>query len=741
MSTATRPDDDLYRACITWDVPTIRRYAERDDAMAFLRTVQLMPSAFVSSDETGLREKRPSPLMKATIGLRAELTGDVDAATTAYRAIARLPGLRGLLGLLLLAWTSSAEPSDFAKVEQRLARITGRGSRDLHARCHAKLALWAEDHGWRELAVRHYDAAVAHAGQELLGRLESVGNFYGRDQVLRFGSASGPMTRYDWITDLVSDAARKNLDGQFKQSMRNPRTRTWTIGGGVAEGHEMQSAAFQTSWAGALWLSPQVQRRHAQLILLNSRETADVTRALALFARGGGSDVLSVVNALEGNLSASAVEELLVEQLHEGRSVMRQSIWWELCMGLWHELPSRLVATLVRDLDPSISAPDPSDASAEQLRLFGHLLLLDNKASDKAFALPRPQLGRLLRTIQPGLIRKLDPRIAAEALEAALSEEVPNWTRAGVPAVVRAWDLLPAKPRSELRDRVAAAVPTYQRSSASIVAPSLYGKADLLEALEMAVSQLSDDMANAKRGMYTGYVTQPAIEIARLVLVLGVRQPFATAALIRLATGTHVVADQRQGALTALLSLAQEGLVTEDELGPVLEGPLARLDHVFGEGDGSDEGYESLQTTALRLILRYSPELDAVLLGGSRDSSGRIRALALSTAQWLSLAGNSSGALDATLLGALYDPDAHVQALAVPPLWRGSFEDDAVRSVAKQRVQDLWSTAHIALRLAVAYEVSAGGAAPDLSLERLGDFARADRSALVRWGAESLPVP
>lgn len=740
MSTATRPDDDLYRACITWDVPAIRRWADRDDATAFLRTIQLMPSAFAGAEETGFNEKRRSPLMRATLGLRAELIGDKDAATTAYRAVARQSGIRGLLGLLLLAWTSDAEPSDFAKVEARLERITGRGSRDLRARCHAKLALWAEDHGWRELAIHHYDAAVAHAGTGLRGQLQSVGHFYGRDQILRFDSANSPVIRYDWITRLVDEAARKNLAAQFKQSMRNPRTRTWTIGERLAEGHEMQSAAFQTSWAGALWLSPQIQRRHAELILLNSRDTADVTRAVALLVRGGGTDILPIVNALEGNFTASAVEELVVEQLHQGRSVMRQHAWWELCTGLWHELPASLVTTLVADYDPTMSVPNPSDPSAEHLRLFAHLLLLSDEASDRAQGLPRLQLGRLLRTIQPGLVRRMDPSVVKAALDAAVSEEVPDWQRAGWPTLVRAWDVLPSGPRAELRQLLATAVPSPERSSAALVAPSLYERADLVQALEASVAQIDDDIAQARRGIYSGYATHPALDVARLVLALGESQPAATAALVRLAATPYGVASQRQAALNALLTLARERLVTYDELGPVWEPRRARVDGLLGDDEGSDESYERLQEAALQLTLGYARGMEGELLGGSRDASGRVRALALSTAQWLTLAGKSSFALDATILGALYDPDPYVQSLAVPALWRGSFVDESVRSVAQQRVHDLWPTAHIELRMAVAREVSAGSSS-DPSLERLAELARIDRSVLVRWEAEPSPKP
>lgn len=737
MSTAERDEDDLYRACIIWNVPAIRRH-QGDDAMAFLRTLQLLPSAFREPDVDPLA-KRMSPLRRATFGLRAELSGDPGLAKELYSIVARQRGFRGLLGLVLLAWMSDAEERDFARVEARLAKISGPGSRDVAARCHCKLATWAGDRGWPDLAAHHFKRARAAAGADLRAQLDEIGGRFGGDQVLHFGRSPGDMVRLPWITAWADEAARKSVEEEFKRSFRSPWTRTWTFGRSSPEGLSIQSAELQASWAGALWMLPGIQRQHAALLLTQTRETQEVARGLALWVRGGGATPGRLIDFLEGHLTKDSLVELLVAQLHMGQSVTRVEHWWEVCLALWSELPSEVIDSLVERFAAPSGELDPHDDAVKGLTLFSYLLLQSQRATVRAQQLSEQQVAVLLRMMAPGVIDRLPLALIERGLRAALADDESPWRDVGWSGLARGWSRLSAEASAAFRPGVATRLPLQDVPEAAALAPGLLDGEILETALDDAVAQVESDVTDASRGLYSGRFREPAASVQRLVRALGVPRPRATAALVGQASSPAAAPIQRQAALGALVSLARNGLLGGETVEPALE-RMSNSAHAFmGDDEGADRQYEDLQRTALRLGLRYDERFDGLLLAASRDPSTRVRILAITTVAWLAADVASSGALDATLLGALYDPNPHVQTYAVPTLWRGRFTSEVVRRTALDRVVDLWPTAHLDFRVAVARETSSAVAAGAQS-EKLRAWSREDRSLLVRWAADHREV-
>lgn len=732
VSTAKRGEDDLYRACITWDVPAIRRDGS-DEAMAFLRTMQLLPSAFAEQD-VDPRTERMSPLRRATFGLRAELSGDSVLAKELYSAVARQSGLRGLLGQLLLAWTSDAKERDFARVETRLGNLSGPGSRDVAARCHCKLATWAGDHGWRDRAAHHFERARTAAGADLRAQLDEIGHWFGADQVLHFGRPRGDMVLFPWIDAWADAAARKSVEEEFKRSFRSPWTRYWTFGSSSGEGMDIQSAELQASWTGALWLLPAIQREHAALLLTQPRATKDVARGIALWVRGGGATPGRLIDFLEGHLTQNSIEELLVTQLHQGLSVARTELWWESCLALWSELPAQVVDSLIERFVAPLDDLDPNDEAVTGLTLFGYLLPQSERAAIRAQQLSDEQLAVLLRVLAPGVVDRLPPSIVERGLLAALADEDGRWRGVGWPALARAWWRLPAEAGARLRPRVAERLPRQDVPEAATIAPGLLRSDVLNRALDEAVTQVAQDVKDASRGRFSGRLREPATNVQRLVSALDVPRPYATAVLVRQAGSPVAAPVQRQAALAALISLARDSLLAYEDVEPALagvDGPVLTL----MADDEADRRYEDVQRAALHVALRYDERFDGVLLAASRDPSTRVRVLAVSTVTWLTAEIASSGALDATLLGALYDPHPRVQSFAVPALWRGRFASEVVRRTAQDRVVEVWPTAHLDFRAAVAQEMSSAVKADDRS-RMLAAWSREDRSVLVRWAAE-----
>ena len=312
---------------------------------------------------------------------------------------------------------------------------------------------------------------------------------------------------------------------------------------------------MQASWAGVLWLIPPIQRQHAALILARSRDPADVARATSLWVRGGGRSPKELIDAYEGFLTEKAVADLLLAQLHEGRSVPERSAWLETCHALWGEMPESLVSNLVNAYEGPPSGLRPHDHGAADLSLFGKLLIRSTSAVDKALAFEEWQLALLARVLPVSLLEEVDRTLLKVCLEAAVSvsdEDQGEWASVGWPVLARIWELLAESERESLREAVSSRLPSTAIPQIAISARDLVRRETIHKILKSETKELRQEIANAHRGHFTGWASEPTTNVARLLRALGRAETDAVDALVDMAIEPRATPAQRQAALAAL---------------------------------------------------------------------------------------------------------------------------------------------------------------------------------------------
>lgn len=728
MKTDKVTDETVYRACITWNIPALRGTG-RDDVEHFMRTIQLLPSAFQETDAT---PKRMSPIRRASEGLKVELLGDAGTAREHYEIVSKKKGSAGLLGALLIAWMANATEKDFARVERKLTGLSGPGSRDIIARSHCKLATWALDHGWVERSAYHFEEARSHAGQNLRLTLEQIGHWFGHDRAFFLKQVRDDMSTFPWIDEWADEAARKYVERQLRDSVKSPWSRTWSFGSSSPEGHDIQSAEMQASWAGALWKLPRINRQHAALVLAKSDDPSDVARGIGLWAKGSGQNVNELISANETHLTEETIEDLLVNQLHNGRSVRDRGTWLDILHALWAELPAQLVDNFVRDYQgPSPDVRPHSGPGVKELSLFAKFLVRSASAVSAAYKFGDWEAGLLARAMRPELLDQLPPKLPGRLLEAAISADVlanDDWAATGWPSVLRCWTLTDQQAKSNLRDSLAAALPDAAVSTAAIVAPGLVDERRLADRLRVTIRLLDNELEDSQAGRFTGWGQHPATELANLAIAQGRIGDGAVQRLVSIAIAPTTVSEQRRPSLSALTALAREDLIKRAQVEQAFQSVSVRSLMV----DDADLEQRLEDITRLTLMAHFGYQgSEGPLLAASRDSDTQVRLLAVRAVCALSVRGHRSASFDATLLGALYDPHPRVQAEAVPALWRGHFESGALRDVARSRLAEIFPTAHRELRATIAHQIAALDS-DDPAVGQLRRMAAHDRSWAVR---------
>ena len=724
--------DNLYRACLTWDVPLMRSIGS-DDAQLLLRAMRLQPLGPAEAAS----EKRMSPLRRSAVGLFAELSGDTEEARRHYETAARHPGLKGLLGLCLLAWMGDADQRDFDRVQRRLTSLSGRGSRDLAARVHCKLAGWSLEHGWRERAIEHYDSALRLAEGDLKRTLQGLGHRFKREQIVYFDQVRGrDTTSYRWIRAYMNDAAINAVEAHLQATIKNPWTRTWSFGGSnLVEGLDIVSAELQASWAGALWLLPGVQRTRAAMILDKSLDSDDIARAIGLWVRGSGNNIPRLIDAFEGYLTQDAVAMLVGRELHQGGSVEKPAAWIEVCQALWDQIPEDLVDAILEEYTPPSEQIDLYSEAAQELGLFAHLLCRRGEVRPYVQDFSNNQLARLTRLLPAVLVSRIDPSTAEWLLRAALGQETQqsDWGSVGWANLARLCGKLDGERRSLWADRLLSQIPTQYVPWIASEALGLVGAPTLHLALSHFKQAVQKEVDRAEQGAFSGGGQSAMTELALLLLALNERSPEANAALISAATSSATSTEQRYSALTALTWIAEAGSLGPEEASAAFD--TVPVNAFMTDNPAGDQRLEDMARIALRARLASTSEVGGLLLAGGRDSDVRVREVAIGTVSWLALKSKvPTPATDAALLGAVYDPNPGVQAAAVPAVWGAHFTDDAVQIAALRRLVESWSQAHRRLRLAIAHQVSQPSSHEAIR-QRIMDLALSDRSWQVRWSA------
>ncbi|WP_309067092.1 hypothetical protein [Microbacterium sp.] len=730
MSSADRPDDSLYSACITWDVPHIRR-AGNADALEFVRTVQLRPGSLDVAHKFD-DESRTSPMRRAVHGLRLELSGELLEARKQYGRVARQPGVRGLLGLLLIAWMPDAAESDFERVEKRLEALRD-SFVDVVAVSYAKLALWSFDSGNSARSRRYFTASREIASGEYLARLDEIAHWFGFDRVVHFGSPRTDISVMPWIQDFADSAARQAVEEEFKRSVKNPWRRSWTFGG-RGPLTEMQAAEMQASWAGAAWLMPQLLRQSAALTLGAASTSREFASGLADWVRGGGSDIADVANSVEGELDSAAIDEIFFHSLRGGANVRDPRSWLHLLHALWSEVPAAIVDAYVAEYSGPERDVAIHDESGLRLALYAKFLVRSEAAAQALWSWPPQGVSVLARALPVGLASRVDRQTARLLVESAISTGADlnkDWQSAGWSTLAR---LAESVGDQELIGEVISRVPDSDLSAVSTVFGAFVPVSRLEKVFNASVRRLRNDIEESRRGRFTGWAGSAAYDVARIIAFSEVKDERGLAVLREVADNPNSSFEQMESALRALLFLTKRGLVPQELTHGIVVGP-APFNAMADDAPADQRLLRVLRVHIDTLVHAGLHGHEALLLGASRDNSAPVRLSAIEAISNLSLSGVASSSLDAALLGALYDPAPKIQAAAVKSVVSGSFVSESLRAVAIERLVELWPLAGLEMRTTLAGVVAERERLVAPGLLSITKSARRDRSVIVQWAA------
>ena len=727
-----RSDSDrLLIAAMHFDRGAMRRSGEAA-SRSFLRVMDLRP---LSDEQSAALDQDDHPLAIAAGGLAKEVAGDVDGARLAYAALLDLPGYASLLGAQLFAWTEAATPEDFSRVESALEELQLRRG-DLVARTYAKLTTWALDLGWRDAAERYLTMAQTNARGDLRVALNVVAQWFGRPYEFGGPGVHNDLVLYPWIQANAERAAEKAVVDLVQERIRSPWTRTWRWGGFV--GSEVQTADLQASWAGALWLLPQIRQQHAALLLRTAPTGPALTQAIGLWVVGRGANAEELIDACEGQLGEDSAAELLLRQLRGGGRVLDERVWLSACLALWDQLPSGLAHDLSMTLAiaPSVAEVSPSDALALSSRLFGLLLLTSPAAWRKrAMQLDEAQMGVVLRLVSPAVASRFPSAAARRALRGFLASSGADsnaalWGTAGWTSAAR---LLQGIDDSSLTTAFQGRLPTQAIAEVAAVSPSLI-PADAVQAEMTRLAQvLEEDLTAARSGTFRGWGRDPRTTLARLMLAARKRDDVGVAALVRTAQDAAASRDQRLAALYAVRGLQEAGLITDAEARRASRHVDGRS--VVFEDKAGDVRLEALARSVIKASTDPTKESRVPLVAGSRDADSRVRSLALQAVLDLPQRAIDT-ALQAVLFGALYDPEPNVQVLGVRAVGDRRLRDPSLAQAAAGRLEEMWDSAHRDVRVAIAEASKAlTDRGPSATARRLQIRARKDRSWLVRDAA------
>jgi hypothetical protein len=722
-----RTDDPaLLRAAIEWDRPVLLG-SGHPGARSFVQVLDHLALERVFDEEP---HGSAGALALAARGLAAELNGNVRTANDAYEDLASSNDtLVSLLGLLLLAWMEKADTDDMDKVAALLK--SGAVEQRIAARCHTKLMTWAVDRGWREYAAERYADAIASAEGDLLTVLHALSPWF-RDEHVLVDRVHEATVTYPWVRGHLDYATGEALQQAVRDAARHASSRTRTLGSGT--GFSAQVAELQASWAGALWLLPEIWNRRGAILIMGSRSLEELTQGLALWVLGGGKDPERVIDNEEARFTEATATQIVVDHLKQGRRVRDLSTYVSACLALWDELAESVLEDIVRE----IPLRDSSDTFDPVFRLFA------------ALAVRTPQLWSQ-RFQELSDSAKLQ---AAANLTPAASSYLYDETRDYVLDIVtkaltgnpefgannpNTW-LLASTLLADARVRerkhgtevaqLLAAMPDYLVPVASRLAPTLIHGQRLQLATAALSSLIQDDLAGAAAGRYAGRLFDARNRYAMALVAAGEASSEQMDVLIRAALDPSSDTEQRLGALGGIRMLIEAKLMPSERARSVLD-PLPTGIWFWDQGEPGELVRAS--QLAIAVLLEESPDVDGDLLAASRSRDAEVRVLAVQAACAASRS-RSSSALDATQLGALYDPDTAVQLQGVAALAMDTIRDQSLRRAARERVMSMWYLSHRDVRQGVARAAREWMKrdSKDRIADQLLSAARKDRSWLVR---------
>lgn len=716
----------MLEAALIWDLPALGKFGPKTSL--FRSTLQLHPGAV-------LLPKR-APAGDELLGRAAELFREYATGETVSYHSFSTPARESALGLLFadlwLAWLDDSNADRRQAVVERISR--GGFSSNLRARSYVKLATWAWNQGNRDEAVTHFESAVKLARGELRRLLNDQARFFG----LRYTIGGGPFKEddllYPWITEAASSGALEGLYAPIKARARGARTRTRTLGGTDFPGQrDIDSALVQAEWAGAFWLLPQLYRTKAALILGETPVKSRLAEGLALWALGGGERPADLIDAYEADFGRGTADEILVENLSEGRRLSNEETWVSICGVLWDQVSDEVAGKLISrvPLRDEYSANYPSGVNVEALSLYAVLYLRNrNRWVQRFEELSLVLRGLTLRCMSPALVRLLPDKVARNTLGSALSSESiePQWREMGWDSIAAAVERLGAK---KWKDRLIASIPGSAIPHIAMRYEGLLPDDLIVSRFQDALSLLERVKADMDKGTYSMYATDPVVSAVHLAMALNQPSEALVNLLIEQSIAERASTDQASMAVWGLSALLRKGLTSADVL------TRASTDRP-GSGPGLWDGpiekrIEDARRAVLRIRLGTDPASELVAL--SRDPAVRVRQIAVEAALELAEQ-DASDETDLIMMGSLYDPEESVQTLASRGVVQGLVGSPEWSSVAWARVVEMWPAAHRNVRVAVMAELGDNPFSSPQAAELI-ELGKKDRSASVVFTARN----
>lgn len=668
-------------------------------------------------------------LQRIANAIGSELEGEIATARRAYEALAASPDpIERLVGLALCAWASDATTGDENRFASFVAgsKLPGR----LKAAAFGKLMTWRWERGNFDGTQEAFDAAIRYARGNHLRALHRVEPWL--HGVLR---PSGAVTTA-WIAqpnviELLAESAAEELETRLKENVRSPWTRTTTFGG--VPNRRAEAAMLQASWAGALWLIPEIRRHLATRLLLSPRHEGNAERGTILWISSGGGNAADIVRRHEPYFQAGTATKLYQLRSQLGPFMVRPAGWHEIFLAVWDEFDDATVHALIDQIPVStIDATTGTPADSAGNSLFSVLYLLDPPAWTRRFSTltDAEKLG-LAPTTSPFVLAHMPDDIPQQLLDLVFDVLEHGTPSSGL------WATLPvligrsAADDNQARIRVRALLdraPQFTAVDIAEVSPGIT-PADRLRAVVASLSeQVTQDLHAAARGTYNVYARDPHLTLGKAVAVGGGPKAPVVDLLIQTLQANRTAVDDKQAAVQGLTEIARRRGITRKVVDQIRETRVKQpVSHWSSNPDDEVRLLEVLKVACVSAAGHHAPSDTTTLIVAARDPLTRIRITALDA---LAQHGDTAdAAVQATFLSALFDPDANVQRYGVRAIKARLANQSELRDAVIDRLRRMWPDAPTTLRIEIAH------AARTLGLADVLDLAASDRSWQVRHAA------
>jgi hypothetical protein len=711
-------------AALLWDVPQLSRGST--GAQAFRDALGPPPWRF-EIDES-------NPLAVAARALVAEQEGDVEEALASYLMLGRSEGYwPALLGWCLAAFSSSPDAAD--SLGEAFRRVRQLAPSQLQARLLAKVAAFALDRNDQRTFIHALEGAIeasdeeSHLRQTLQLLAFNVGLFeIDLPAVARLVVERDPLVDLDWIDSVALRAARGDLVDELKARARGPWS--WQIRSGRTPTDEIISAEAQATWAGALWLRPELRRQlGAQVLRGLARDEATLLYALTMWITGGGDNIHQVIELVEPQFSGTTADELVEPLINAvalpGMGDLRLA---ETAVATWDLLTDDLFRVLLERL-PAVGGTAPDAEAIRRFWAYGSMRVPDDVNTRLAGLAPTVQAEVVALMPMTGL-EHVSKQVAEQVLAAVSDAEHVRGDLAGAALFLARRFNLP--------------LPTYQLPPAELVefiqrVPEAMSPEEARRAESALRESLASEADAARGGSASFGGTSKPLALARISATAGIVDPQTVALLLETAADTATPAHLRLDCIVALGQLERADLLPGTAEDAIARIPDVGTPSFFREVPGQLIRAARLVARARRL----SEEERVAVLVLARDRDPAARQFAVGAAGIASRA-ESSPPLEAAVIAGLYDPAPSVVTEALVALREATFSMPGALASVIERLPRLFDESGRGVRSEVAVAARALYARevlPDLSaLAALVGRAGADRSWRVRRAASDADV-